>query len=89
MALKQFNSAIDYISNDSIQNAEKVRMKILKKIESLSLYPEIYSADKYKINNDGSYRAFELYHYRIAYRVTNKEIRILRIRHTSREPKQY
>lgn len=89
IALKQFEAVINYISEDSIQNAEKVRKEILEKIQNITANPEIYYTDKYKKNNDGSYRAFELHRYRIAYRITEKEIRILRIRHTSREPKDY
>jgi plasmid stabilization system protein ParE len=88
-ALKQFEAAIVYISSDSIQNAEKVRREILEKIDRLIFYPETNTPDKYKTNNDGSYRAFELHHYRVAYRVTNKVIFILRIRHTSRHTKPY
>ncbi len=88
-ALKQFEDAINYIAEVSIQNAEKVRREILEKIENITNNPEINYTDKYKTNNDGNYRAFELHHYRIAYRILEKEIRILRIRHTSREPKHY
>ena len=87
--MRQFNKAIDYIAKDSIQNAEKVRKEILQKIEDLSDNPEIYSPDKYKENNDGNYRTFELHRYRIAYYVGKAEIRILRVRHTSREPRNY
>jgi plasmid stabilization system protein ParE len=89
IALQQFNKAIDYIAKDSIQNAEKVRKEILQKIEDLPDNPEIYSPDKYKENNNGNYRAFELHRYRIAYYVGKNEIRILRVRHTSREPRNY
>jgi plasmid stabilization system protein ParE len=74
VAAKQFEVAIKYIAADSIQNAEKVRKEILEKIERLILHPEIYSPDRYKTNNDGSYRAFELHRYRIAYRVLENEI---------------
>ena len=88
-ALNQFEAAINYIANDSIQNAEKVRKDILQKIESLLLHPEINRPDKYKMANDGSYRAFELHRYRVAYRVKEKEVRIFRIRHTSRDTLQY
>ncbi|MBS1566856.1 MAG: type II toxin-antitoxin system RelE/ParE family toxin, partial [Bacteroidetes bacterium] len=45
--------------------------------------------DKYKTNNDGSYRAFEKHRYRIVYRFGNNIIRVLRVRHTSREPLNY
>ncbi len=51
--------------------------------------PEIYGPDKYKINNDGSYRAFEIHKYRIVYRVTGKIIWVLRIKHTKTEPLTY
>ncbi|MBV9961553.1 MAG: type II toxin-antitoxin system RelE/ParE family toxin [Parafilimonas sp.] len=89
VAAKQFEAGIRYIAADSIQNAEKVRNEILEKVEKLILHPEVYSLDKYKTNNDGSYRAFELHRYRVAYRVLENEIFILRVRHTSREPKKY
>mgnify|MGYP000533413668 FL=1 len=48
--------------------------------------PEIYPLDKYRKNNNGTIRAFEVYSYRIAYQITKSEIRILRVRHTKREP---
>lgn len=88
-ASKQFKIIIDFIANDSPKNSEKVKKEILEKTERLIIYPESHSPDKFKSNNDGTYRAFEVYHYRIAYRVMEKEIRILRIRHTSRDPKKY
>ncbi|RYE21491.1 MAG: hypothetical protein EOP42_25800 [Sphingobacteriaceae bacterium] len=39
-----------------------------------------------KQNNDGSFYAFEIDSYRISYRKLPDEIRILRIKHTSRKP---
>ena len=89
LALIQFNKAIEFIAEDSIQNAEKVRVDILQKIEEIPSLPEKYPPDKYKLDNNGNYRAFELYHYRIAYYIAPLEIRILRVRHTSREPLSY
>jgi plasmid stabilization system protein ParE len=89
MALQQFNKAIEYISKDSIQNAEKVRIDILEKVENLQAHPERYAPDKYKLDNDGSYKAFELYHLRIVYHVSSEEIRILRLRSTFQEPLNY
>jgi plasmid stabilization system protein ParE len=88
-ALKQFNKAILYIAEDSIQNAENVRIDVLLKIGELLSHPEKYPLDKYKLQNDGNYRAFELHRLRIAYFVGEEMIRILRVRHTSREPRDY
>ena len=85
-ALKQFEKAIDFIEKESPLYAEKVKLKILLKIDSLPEHPEKYYPDKYKLENDGTYRAFEIYHYRISYRIKNNEIRILRIRHTRQSP---
>lgn len=62
---------------------------VLDKIESLASRPEKFPPDKFKVNNDGSYRAFELHRLRVAYYVGEEVIRILRVRHTSREPKNY
>ncbi len=88
-ALQQFNAAIYHIAGDSVQGAEKVREDILKKIVRLQTHPALYNPDKYKKNNDGNFRAFELYHYRVSYYVSSIEIRILRIKHTGMEPKEY
>lgn len=86
-ALKQFEAAIDYISHDSLQNAEKVRLSIIKNVEKIPSHPELFPPDKFKLNNNGHFRAFELYRLRISYYYDAESIRILRVRHTSREPK--
>jgi plasmid stabilization system protein ParE len=66
-----------------------VQSEIISKIQEIPSNPEMLMADKYRINNNGLYRAFELYHLRIAYYIAPEKIRILRARHTSREPKLY
>ena|SRR5215210_4658008 len=88
-ALTQFDYAIAYIENDSPANAKKFKRDILFKIDGLLRYPEKYAIDKYKINNDGSFRAFELHRYRISYRYKNNKIRIIRVRHTKMNPGNY
>jgi plasmid stabilization system protein ParE len=85
----QLKEAYKFIKKDSVQNAEKVKDGITALTKELAEQPGKYHPDKYKLPNDGSYRAFEKYKYRVAYRVMENEIRILRIRHTSMEPKQY
>ena len=88
-AERQMKAAYKYISEDSPQNAAKVVEDIAKSVNKTITNPELYGLDKYKINNDGSYRAFEKHRYRIVYRVTQNIIRVLRVRHTKMEPKQF
>jgi plasmid stabilization system protein ParE len=87
-AKTQLHEAYKFIQKDSLQNAVKVRDSIIAATASLS-HHFVHTADKYKLNNDGSYRAFELYSYRISYRITLTEIRILRLRHTKKQPLKY
>lgn len=88
-AINQLIKAKEYIEEDSPQNAEKVKSDILTEIAKLTTHPERYNPDKYHFNNDGSFRAFEIHRYRVSYRYTKNEIRIVRIRHTKRSPKNY
>jgi plasmid stabilization system protein ParE len=84
-----FQKIFEYIKQDSPANADKVRFEILRITHSLPEHPEKYPPDKLKKENPGNYRAFEKYSYRIAYKHTDQEIRILRISHVKQEPKTY
>jgi addiction module RelE/StbE family toxin len=86
---KQMRQVFKHISKDSPKNASKVILEIADAVEKAIPNPEIYAADKYKTNNDGSYRALEKHHYRVAYRFSKNIIRVLRVRHTSMEPQNY
>ena len=88
-AKQELKKAYQFISKESYQNAIKVRQEIIDAVLSLSEYPEKHHSDKYKKNNDGSWRAFEINHYRVSYRVKKDQIRIIRLRHTSRSPLHY
>ena len=88
-AINQLIKAVEYIEEASVQNAEKVKNDLLAEISKLTAHPEKYNPDKYHVNNDGSFRAFELHRYRVSYRYTKNAIRIIRIRHTKRNPKNY
>lgn len=88
-AKEELRKLYQYILKDSYQNGLKVREDIIKAVLSLAENPESYQLDKYKPNNDGTWRAFEIHRYRISYRVKKGEIRIIRIRHTSRSALAY
>lgn len=91
LALDHLESIHNYIFDDtgSLGIADKVTNNILKSSKVLSEQPKIHPADKYKLKNNGSYRAYEVYSYRVAYRILKDKSRILRVRHTSREPLNY
>ena len=90
LAVEQFKDAYSsFKTEDSSSLALKFKSTILKTISELIINPEIYEQDRFKKENDGNYRAFEKFNYRIVYRITETQIRILRVRHTSREPLKY
>ena len=73
-----------YIKKDSPQSAIKVRNTISTLASSLSVFPERHQVE-FLIDNK-SYRSVPLWSYKIIYRVTEKEVRIVDIFHTSRNP---
>lgn len=86
IARKHVKKIYNYIKKDSVLVARKIVEDIATATEKLSVNPERFGLDKYKKQNDGSYRYFELYRYRIAYRIYKNHIRILRVRSTDQEP---
>ncbi len=88
-AILQMEEIYKYLKERSVQSANKVRKKVKETIQELPKHPEIFPLDRFRIDENNEHRAFEKYSYRITYRVREKEIRILRVRHTSREPLEY
>ena len=88
-AEKQLLEAYEYISLDAPQNALKVVNDIARAVEKASENPSAYPLDKYKMDNDGTFRALEKHKYRLSYRCSGHIIRVLRVRHTKMNPKYY
>lgn len=88
-ALQSLQAAFKFIKQDSLQNAEMVKNELLNLAQKLSHNPERHPPDKFRKNNDGSYRAFEKLSYRIAFKITDTQVIILRVRHTKQEPLEY
>ena len=87
LAVKQLLEIIQYLEdNDLLNYAEKIEIRILSKINSLPNHLNTFQIDRLKKNNNGSFFAFEIDRYRISFRRIDKEIRILRVRHSSRRP---
>ena len=74
VARRQLGAIIEYVATDSLQNAEKIELRLKKKLNKIAQYPEMCPKDKFKTHNDGSFRAFTLFHYRVSYRIYDHEI---------------
>jgi plasmid stabilization system protein ParE len=88
-ALLSFKEAIEYIKSESTQGAEIVKSTVLNSLKLIKSNPKVFPKDLLKESNDGTYRAYSIYSYRITYKITGTLIKILRFRHTSREPFDY
>jgi len=88
-AIIELKKAFYYIALDSLKNAEMVRDTLIDMTIDIPNNPEKHPIDHFKKDNDGSWRAFEKYLYRITYRIMKNQIRIVRCRHTSRSPLNY
>lgn len=88
IAIDQLFEIHEFIANTtkSLDIADKVVSQVHKSATLLKENFELYPLDKYKHHNDGSYRAYEIFHYRVSYKVSTDEIIITSVRHTSRMP---
>lgn len=70
-ALIQVEAIHKYISekSQSLEIADRVLKTLFDSTLLLETQWEIYARDKCKLNNDGSYRAYVKYQYRISYRI--------------------
>jgi plasmid stabilization system protein ParE len=73
----------------SFEIADKVIDSLVASVEILKNNWEIYETDEMRIPIDENYRAFEKFSYRISYKIDSDKIYIIRVRHTSRNPKYY
>jgi len=64
---------------------------VLSRLDDVKKNALIFEIDKLKDTPNKEFRAFVIYSYRITYqiKVDTKEIRVIRIRHTSQEPLGY
>jgi plasmid stabilization system protein ParE len=87
-ALNNLVAAVEYLEQKGYYKyAERLENEILKAIQELPRTHLQYENDRFKFNNDSTFKAFIIDKYRISFRVILSEIHILRIRHTSRKPK--
>lgn len=68
---------------------DKVIDSLVNSVLILKTDWEIYETDEMRIPINENFRAFEKLNYRISYKITQKIIFIIRVRHISRNPKFY
>jgi len=90
-ALNNFKDILTYLEKQSNQAPRIVKLAILSRLDTIKSNPLISEQDKLRDSTDKSFRAFVVFSYRVTYQIKSdlKEVRILRIRHTSREPFGY
>lgn len=88
-SIKKLRKIYDYIAEDSVSNAQKVTTTLVDLTLELTKNPIKHPLDKFKQDNDGTWRAFEKYNYRISYRVINNKIRVVRLRHCRQNPRKW
>jgi plasmid stabilization system protein ParE len=86
--LEEIHTVIFQVSK-SLNIADRVIDDIMNSADILSSQPEIYTLDKNKLNNDDSYRSYEVRTYNVAYRILTDTIRIIRVRYSGKEPREY
>jgi plasmid stabilization system protein ParE len=90
-ALDQLKEILEYLTKQSEQAPKIVKSAIISRLDTLKTNPLITEPDKLKEPPDNDFRSFIVFSYRVSYQIKAdlREIRILRIRHTSREPLGY
>ena|SRR5579885_671521 len=88
-AWKDFIAILQYIAEDSPENAILVSNRVWETISRLPEHPKMYKVDSLKVKNDGSFRVLVSDRIRVTYQITATLIRIVRVRHTSQEPLEY
>jgi plasmid stabilization system protein ParE len=78
---------IEYVRKFSPKSADKVKLALIELVGSLKEFPEKYSKETFLNSKTGNYRSVTKWHFKIVYRVGENEVRILKITHTSRDPK--
>ena len=91
IALDNLKEILGYLAKQDPQAPKIVKSAIVSRLDIIKTNPLICETDKLKDSANKDFRAFVVYSYRVTYQVKSetKELRVLRVRHTSREPLGY
>ena len=89
LAKESFKQIIEYIRNESSDNAIKVRMRVNQHIKNLNTFPRRYRREPYLADRNGEFRSFGVDSLLIIYQVESNIVTVLDIVHSSRNPVSY
>lgn len=85
-AKQSLRSIVRHIAAESPSAANYVRKSLIDLMRTLDRSPEKYSAEEYLQHKKGNYRSVTKWHYKIVYVVKTREVIILDVIHTGRNP---
>ncbi|HXB39512.1 MAG TPA: type II toxin-antitoxin system RelE/ParE family toxin [Bacteroidia bacterium] len=88
-AREDLKEILTYYKKKSTQSYKLVKIAILDNVKQAANAPLIFTEDKLKKPKDNKIRAFTVYHIRVSYLIETNKLVLLRLRHTSREQKEY
>ena len=86
---EHFKEIIIEIRKRSPYLAEQIKEGVRKNIAIIKKNPFIFEADRLKIDNDKTYRKFNVIHIRFVYKIENERLIFVRVRYSSCEPLDY
>ena len=86
LAKDNLDAIFDFIAEDSITAARKVKKEIVKLVRSLSDFPDKFSKEENLADEFENYRSVSKWSYKIIYEVTDDCIIIVDIFHASQHP---
>lgn len=88
LAKENLDQIFDFIAEDSMTAARKVKKELIKLAHSLNDFPGKFSAEPYLEDEPENYRSVSKWSYKIIYEVTEEHIIIIDVFHTSQHPKK-
>lgn len=70
LAKDNLDAIFDYIAEDSVAAAQKVKKELIKITHNLNDFPEKFSIEEYLADVPGNYRPVSKWNYKIIYEVT-------------------
>jgi len=86
LAKESLDNIYEYIQQDSIQNARKIKKELIKLAGSLNDFPEKFSREKFLEEEPENFRSVSKWSYKIIYEVTDNEVIIADIFDTHQHP---